>query len=223
MMTKKVLRLLLCAGLLSFGGAAAQAAAAGTALDAELHKVELNWEHVKFQEDGQPQQFDDMAAIAKQAAAIAARYPGRAEPLIWQGIATSEEAGLASMLHAMSYAKEARALLEQADSMDPSALDAGAPTCLGVLYYRVPGFPVGFGDTDKARQMLKQAVSLAPDGMDANYFYADFLMNEKDYATAEKVLRHALALPPRPDRPLWDQNRRGVMRALLAKAQAHTS
>jgi len=223
-MTNVTMRaVLLFAGLSLLGGTAAHAASANAAMDADLHKLELQWEQVKFQEDGQPQQFDDMAAVAKQAAAIVARYPGRAEPLIWEGIATSEEAGLASMLHAMGYAKEAKRILEKADSIDPSALDAGAPTCLGVLYYRVPGFPLGFGDTDKARQFLKQAVSLAPDGMDANYFYADFLMNEKDYAAAESVLKHALSLPPRPDRPLWDQNRRGVIKALLATAQAHTS
>ena len=122
----------------------------------------------------------------------------------------------------MTYAKEAKKILEKADGISPAALDAGAPTCLGVLYYRVPGFPLGFGDTTKARELLKQAVSLAPDGMDANYFYADFLVNEKDYAEAEKVLKHALSLPARPDRPLWDQNRRGVMRALLAKAQSQS-
>lgn len=223
-MTKKTtLAVLLCTGLTLLCGSMAQAASGNAALDADLHKLELNWERVKFKEDGLPQQFDDMAAVAKQAAGLVAKYPGRAEPLIWEGIATSEEAGLASMLHAMGYAKEAKKLLEKADSIDPSALDAGAPTCLGVLYYRVPGFPVGFGDTDKARKLLQQAVSLAPDGMDANYFYADFLMSEKDYAAAEKVLKHALSLPARPDRPLWDQNRRGVMKALLAKAQAHTS
>lgn len=222
-MKTSALAALLCAGLSLLAGVPAQAGSGNAALDADLHRLELNWEHVKFAEDGQPQQFDDMAAVARQAAAMAAKYPGRAEPLIWEGIATSEEAGLASMLHAMGYAKDAKRILEQANNIDPAALDAGAPTCLGVLYYRVPGFPVGFGDTDKARQMLKQAVSLAPDGMDANYFYADFLMSEKDYAAAEKVLKHALTLPPRPDRPLWDQNRRGVMKALLAKAQAHTS
>ena len=221
MKTMKILTAMLCAGLWTVGHAAAQTS--GTpALDAELHKVELTWEHVKFQEDGQPQQFDDMAAVAKQAQAIAAKYPGRAEPLIWEGIAVSEQAGLASMLHAMTYAKEAKKILEKADGISPAALDAGAPTCLGVLYYRVPGFPLGFGDTTKARELLKQAVSLAPDGMDANYFYADFLVNEKDYAEAEKVLKHALSLPARPDRPLWDQNRRGVMRALLAKAQSQS-
>lgn len=223
MMLKSTRAVLLCVGLSLLGSSMAHATSSDAALDADLHKLELQWERVKFQEDGQPQQFDDMAAVAKQAAALVAKYPGRAEPLIWEGIATSEEAGLASMLHAMSYAKSAKKLLEEADAIDSSALDAGAPTCLGVLYYRVPGFPVGFGDTDKARKLLNQAVALAPDGMDANYFYADFLMNEKEYAAAEKVLKHALSLPPRPDRPLWDQNRRGVMKALLVKAQAHTS
>lgn len=223
MMTKTTRAVLLCAGVTLLGNSSVHAAPSNAALDIELHKLELQWEHVKFQEDGQPQQFDDMAAVAKQATALAAKYPGRAEPLIWEGIATSEEAGLASMLHAMSYAKEAKNILEAADTIDPSAVDAGAPTCLGVLYYRVPGFPVGFGDSDKARQLLEQAVLLAPDGMDANYFYADFLMNEKEYALAEKVLKHALSLPARPDRPLWDQNRRGVMKALLAKAQAHAA
>src|SRR3954469_7053593 len=106
--------LLLTAGLWALPCIAAHASD-NPALDADLHQIELSWEHVKFQEDGQPQQFDDMAAVAKRAADLAAKYPGRAEPLIWEGIATSEEAGLASMLHAMGYAKEARKILEQAD------------------------------------------------------------------------------------------------------------
>ena len=102
------------------------------------------------------------------------KYPGRVEPSIWEGIVTSEEAGMAGTLSAMGYAKSAKAILEAAYQKDPAALDAGAPTSLGVLYYRVPGFPFGFGDNEKARQLLAQAVSLAPNGMDANYFYADF-------------------------------------------------
>ena len=112
-----------------------------------------------------------------------------------------------------------KAILEEAYAKDPAALSAGAPTSLGVLYSRVPGWPVGFGDNDKARQLLAQAATLAPNGMDANYFYADFLMNQHEYAAAYKVLKHALALPPQKDRPLWDKNRRAVIRELMAKAQ----
>jgi Tfp pilus assembly protein PilF len=127
---------------------------------------------------------------------------------------------MASTLSAMGYAKSAKALLEEAYNKDPAALDAGAPTSLGVLYYRVPGFPFGFGDNKKARELLAQAVSLAPNGMDANYFYADFLISQREYAAADKILRHALSLPPQNDRPLWDKNRRAVIRELMAKAEA---
>lgn len=190
------------------------------AMDADIHQIELQWEHIKFEENGAPNQFNDIDALANQAALLVDKYPGRVEPMIWDGIVTSEEAGMASMLHAMGYAKKAKKILENAYRIDRKALDAGAPTSLGVLYYRVPGFPIGFGSNDKARELLQQAVALAPDGMDANYFYADFLMTQKEYAAADKVLKHALALPEHPDRPLWDRHRRGVIRELIAKAEA---
>jgi tetratricopeptide (TPR) repeat protein len=190
------------------------------AMDADLHAIALAWEHIKFDEDGASVQFDHIDALAKRAAGLVQKYPERSEPLIWEGIVTSEEAGMASTLSAMGYAKSAKALLEEALKKDPAALDAGAPTSLGVLYYRVPGFPFGFGDNKKARELLAQAVSLAPNGMDANYFYADFLMSQREYAAADKLLRHALSLPPQTDRPLWDKNRRAVIRELMAKAEA---
>jgi tetratricopeptide (TPR) repeat protein len=190
------------------------------AMDADLHAIAIAWEHIKFDEGGAPEQFDHIDALAERAAGLVQKYPGRPEPLIWEGIITSEEAGMASTLSAMGYAKSAKALLEEALKKDPAALDAGAPTSLGVLYYRVPGFPFGFGDNKKARELLAQAVSLAPNGMDANYFYADFLMSQREYAAADKLLRHALSLPSQTDRPLWDKNRRAVIRELMAKAEA---
>jgi Tfp pilus assembly protein PilF len=84
-----------------------------------------------------------------------------------------------------------------------------------VLYYRVPGFPIGFGDTAKARQLLEQAVKLAPTGLDAWYFYGDFLYDQKEYSKAAEAFHHALNLPPHPDRPLWDKNRRLVIQERL--------
>jgi hypothetical protein len=59
--------------------------------------------------------------------------------------------------------------------------------------------------------------------MDANYFYADFLMGQREYAAAYKVLKHALSLPPQTKRPLWDKNRRVVIKELMAKAQAQAA
>lgn len=127
---------------------------------------------------------------------------------------------MSSGLSALSDAKAARKSFEQAYQIDRTALEGGAATSLGTLYYRVPGFPIGFGDKDKARRYLVEGVALAHDGMDANYFYGDFLLTQGEYAAAAKVLQRALAAPPHPDRPLWDAGRRAEIRALLAKANA---
>lgn len=196
------------------------AASDNKAMDADIHKVELQWETIKFAENGMPQQFEHIDALARFAGSLVEKYPSRVEPMIWYGIVTSEEAGMASALSAMGYAKKAKSILEGAYQQDPAALDAGAATSLAVLYYRVPGWPIGFGNNRTARALLEEAVERAPDGMDANYFYADFLMNRRDYAKAYKVLKHALSLPVQGDRPLWDKNRRMVIKQLIAEAKA---
>jgi tetratricopeptide (TPR) repeat protein len=126
---------------------------------------------------------------------------------------------MASTFYALGFAKRARDILEQAYNMDPARMDAGATTSLGVLYYRVPGFPIGFGDKPKARQLLEQAVKLAPNGLDAWYFYGDFLYTQNEYPKAIEVFQHALKIPQHPDRPLWDKNRRLVIEELLDKIE----
>ena len=139
------------------------------------------------------------------------------EPLIWDGIVTSERASLTWGFTALNLATKARDILISAERQDPKALDAGAPTSLGVLYYRVPGFPVGWGDTEKARHYLEEAVKNAPKGRDAHYFYADFLFEQREYKQAEAVVMRALSLPSHPERPIWDRYFPEVMAGLLEK------
>lgn len=201
----------------TFGSIAHAGSSSDPALTAEILRIQSTWENIKFKEKDADQQYKDIIALDKLADAVVAKYPSRAEPLIWDGIVTSESAGMASMFSALGLAKRARDLLLKAEKIDPSALDAGAPTSLGVLYYRVPGFPVGFGNKVTAAKYLKEALQLAPDGMDANYFSGDFLVEQGEFQKAKVILEHALALPARPDRPDWDYHRRAVIRELLAK------
>ena len=97
------------------------------------------------------------------------------------------------------------------------AMDGSAYTSLGALYYQVPGWPIAFGNDKKARQLLEKAVSINPDGLDSNYFYADFMIREKEYAKAKAALEKALAAPTRPGREVADQGRRAEIEALMAK------
>ncbi len=190
------------------------------ALDTDILAVAEEWARIKYLSKDDSERKEKMEVCGAKADALVTRYPGRVEALIWDGIVTSERASLTWGLSALNHASRARDLLLQAYKMDPKALDAGAPTSLGVLYYRVPGFPLGWGDTDKARQFLEEAIRDAPNGRDAHYFYADFLYEQGDYRKAEEVLKVALSLPHHPERPIWDLYFPKVMDGLLAKVQA---
>lgn len=160
-------------------------------------------------------------ALAKQAAAARAAQPRDAAALIWEGIVLSSYAGERGGLGAMGLAKQAKADFEQAIKLDPNALDGSAYTSLGVLYYQVPGWPIGFGDDDKARELLRKGLQVNPNGIDANYFYGDFLQDQGDWKGAAAALEKALAAPARPGREVADQGRRKEATALLAKVRTH--
>src|SRR6201987_4552291 len=123
-------------------------------LNAEILDLANSWGHIKFEEEDTARQQKEIAALAERASALIKKYPGRAEPVIWKGVLLSEGASMAnedhSMFTARSLAYEARDTLLKAEKMDPTALEAGAPTSLGVLYYRVPSFPIAFGDSKLA-------------------------------------------------------------------------
>ena len=63
----------------------------------------------------------------------------------------------------------------------------------------MPGWPIGFGNDEKARELLDKALALNPDGIDPNYFLGDFLYRKGDYAAARQALDKALKAPARPD------------------------
>ncbi|RRO04223.1 tetratricopeptide repeat protein [Pectobacterium aquaticum] len=148
-----------------------------------------------------------------------ARNDDDATLLIWSGIIDSSWAGAKGGLGALSLVKQARTSLEKAIAIDPNALDGSAWTSLGVLYYQVPGWPVGFGDKKKADEMLKKALTLNPNGIDANYFYGDFLLKEGKVDEAKRYLEKALHAPARQERDIADNGRRREIGNALASIQ----
>lgn len=185
----------------------------------QLHALQERWAEIKYQlpEAAQEKAFAALSAQAQQAVAA---EPQAAELQIWHGIILSTYAGAKGGLGALGLVKQAKASLEQGLALDPKALSGSAYTSLGSLYYQVPGWPVGFGDDDKAEAMLKQALAINPDGIDPNYFYADYLFQAKRYSEAKAALEKALQAPPRPDRTSADAGRKQEIQALLSKVKA---
>ncbi|MET4025639.1 tetratricopeptide (TPR) repeat protein [Marinobacter sp. MBR-99] len=180
----------------------------------ELSQIQQRWAEIQYQ---MPDKEKEKAfeTLAEEADAFVSRYPDRAEPLIWQGIVLSTWAGAKGGLGALRLVKDARASLEAALEIDPVALEGSAYTSLGSLYYQVPGWPLGFGDDDKARKYLQKSLAINPDGIDANYFFGDFLLDQGEPERARVYLEKVLAARGRPGREVADEGRRAEARARL--------
>ena len=189
-------------------------------VDDAVAELQREWEVTRYQAPPAERQrrFEALAARARQ---VSEAHPGRAEPLVWEGIIVSSLAGEKGGLGALSLVKQAKALYEQAIQIDGNVLDGSAYNSLGVLYYKVPGWPVGFGDKKKARELLQKGLAINPKGIDANYFFAEYLVETKHAEEAAPYLERALQAPPRPGRQLADQGRKEEAKALMEKVKGH--
>jgi tetratricopeptide (TPR) repeat protein len=182
----------------------------------DVQHLQQRWAEVNYQLEGKTQ-LSAFEQLVGEAEAMQKTNAGSAEILIWSGIIKSTYAGAKGGLGALSLAKAAKSDLEKAMDIDADAMDGSAYNSLGALYYGVPGWPVGFGDDDKAEELLMKALELNPTGIDPNYFYGDFLIGEKRYAEARTYLERALQAPARPGRAIADAGRRMEIQEKLAE------
>lgn len=194
--------------------------AAAAPVDDAVVELQRDWEVIRYQTPASEREkrFEALAAKAHQ---VSTSFAGRSEPLVWEGIIVSSWAGEKGGLGALGLVKQAKGLYEQAIQIDGKALDGSAYNSLGVLYYKVPGWPIGFGDKDKARDLLQKALAINPQGIDPNFFYAEYLAETRQTEQAVLYLERALQAPARPGRQIADTGRREEIRALLAKLRSN--
>jgi tetratricopeptide (TPR) repeat protein len=172
----------------------------------ELSRIQQRWAEVNYQLEGK-MQLSAFEELIEETEKLSDSQPNSAEIWIWSGIIKSTYAGAKGGLGALGMAKQAKADLERAMTIDADALAGSSYTSLGTLYHSVPGWPVGFGNQGKAEELLLKALTLNPDGIDTNYFFGTYLLDEKRYDEAEKYLLRAKAAPARANRPVADAGR----------------
>ena len=207
---QRSLSMLLCALALSASVAASPAG------EAAISTLQTRWAQANYQLEGKAQKAA-FEALVNEADRITAEQGGEAGVWIWSGIIKSTYAGVKGGLGALKSAKQAKADLEQAMALDANALDGSAYTSLGTLYFKVPGWPLGFGDSKKAARLLEKALTLNPSGIDPNYFYAEYLRDQGRDSLARDYYEKALRAPPRPGRVLADEGRRKEIQGALAQ------
>ncbi len=186
--------------------------------DEIVAELQHDWAVANYQMQGDAQ-IKAYEALIERAETAAVNHPKSAEILVWNGIIKSAFAGVKGGVGALSFAKQAKKSLEASMKINDKALDGSAYASLGTLYFKVPGWPLGFGSDKKAVQLLEKALEINPDGIDSNYFYADYLRDQKDFENAEKYLLKAQQAAPRPDRPVADSGRQQEIMAALVEVR----
>ncbi len=144
-------------------------------------------------------------------------FPKQAEAWIWHGIVQSSYAGFKGGFGAISLVDDAKEALEKSLIIDENALQGSAHTSLGILYLKVPGWPISFGDDDESEKHLKTALKMNPTGIDVNYFLAQLYMEQDEYKKAKQHLITASSAPARPNRKNADEFRQVEINSLLAQ------
>jgi len=111
---------------------------------------------------------------------------------LWLGRALGEKASRASFLSAYSLAKRVRGEFEEAVRLNPR--NAEALTDLGEFYYSAP--EVVGGGTAKAEGVAAQLDQIDP--ARAHELRGHIAEQRKDYGTAERELKQAIATSPHP-------------------------
>jgi tetratricopeptide (TPR) repeat protein len=184
-----------------------------------VRPIQDRWAEIKYRLP-EKEQADQYHALALEARKLAETNPNAPEPLVWEGIVLSTEAGAKGGIGALSLAKEARKRLEESLKLNDKALNGSAYTSLATLYAQVPGWPVGFGDKERAEKYFKASLAINPEGIDPNFFYGEYLVGRDRPKEARAYLETALKAAPRPGRELADSGRRQEIQALLKKIDA---
>ncbi len=182
-----------------------------------VHTLQTNWAVTNYQITDKKDKLKAFESLQASAEQYTTDHPDDADGWVWSGIIKSTYAGAKGGLGALSLAKSARKDLEVSLGINDQAMSGSAYTSLGTLYQNVPGWPLGFGSDKKAEQMLRKGLEINPDGIDSNYFFAEFQRDQANLAEARKYYAKAKAAAPRPARPVADLGRQQEINAALAE------
>ncbi len=187
-------------------------------LQRDISLLKKNWAIGVYQIDANKRK-SYFKRLRHQVITLTNKHAGNSEIWIWHGIITGTYAEEIGGLKALRLVKQSKLSFEKSIQMNPNALNGLAFTSLGLLYDRVPGWPIGFGDPKKARHFLQIGIRKDPKGIDSNYFYGVYLINHGHKVEGIWRLKKALKAPLNQEHIIADKGRREEIRLMLYKSK----
>lgn len=183
-----------------------------------LKNIETEWASVYYSTP-KSKQGPAYVQLLDKTANLARQYPNAAEPIFWQAVLTATFADHQDAFSALDAIHEARDLLIKAIKINPETMGGSAYVTLGTLYYMAPKWPISFGDDDAAKHMLETALEINPDGIDANYFYGEFMLLHNKLNDAAIFFERAATAPARAEQLYADNQLKTEARLALKNTQ----
>jgi hypothetical protein len=204
--------------LLAMVATSATAARAST-VDESLIDIEQRWAGAVFESKGR-QQNKALVTLLGDVRKLATSHGDNAKAVAWHGIIAHECVRNHCKSNSSSLRREARDALLKAESLGPGPLRSLVYGNLGGLYAHTSSMFGGFGSKVRGISYMWKAIVVDPDGLDANYLYAELLVDEKRYRDAHEVLLKASTTIVRPEHERADRGRRDQVIALLRKVES---
>jgi tetratricopeptide (TPR) repeat protein len=181
--------------------------------------IESEWASIYYKLP-KNQQAVAYGALLNKAKQLAGQFPNKAEPLFWQAVILATNAEHQDGFSALQSINQSKELLLEAIGMDPKTANGSAYVTLATLYYMVPQWPIAFGDNEKAEQMFQEALKINPNGIDANYFYGDYLLANNKSQEAQQYFEKALLAPSRKEQQFADNKLKDEVKLALANTKS---
>ena len=159
---------------------------------AQLSRLEFMNAQLETDKNSRIQLFKNCIAIADQALSLDANDIGG---LYWKAAAMGKLAKDTGILNALRMIRPMERMLLKVVALDEKYEDAGGHRALGRMYHKLPGFPISFGNNQKALTHLKRAHELFPKDIITRAFYAEVLYDEGRKEEARKHADFVLATP----------------------------
>jgi len=126
-------------------------------------EVVCQWSYLWWRQLKDPEQKARPMKLGRTAAARLKRLaPDTPAAIVWPGLMLSLEVLTKGVMNSLQMAPAIRAQYERARKEAPDYFHGLGYWALGRLYYKVPGFPVSFGNVEKSEALLETALERDP-------------------------------------------------------------